>query len=599
MNTAQLLAEWAIRSSILILCAALLLRALRVKDASIRLAAWTAIVCSSLAIPVLIAVFPKLPLALMPAAAPAHAGPVLAYEGTSVHEVIQQQPAPSTDIDWARIAAATYALIAGILLLRLSAGLLLTRRLLTASRATGLKSEGIEIRESDRITSPVTVGILRSNILLPVDWPGWSRAKLDAVLAHEMSHVRRKDPAIQLLSAIHRALLWYSPLSWFVHRSIVRLAEEASDDAAVAVTRDRASYAEVLLDFMQRGVQRVDWHGVAMARYGRPDERIHRILDGRVLSNGVTRGTVAAIGLLALPLAYLTAAAQPQRAPQVTRAPRTPQIAESAATLNTPAHLGQPPMLAQAAAQKQPSESDARKDRSTTLRYRICLGDTQSGSWDSNDRLDDEALRSRFGRRFAWFRQGGNEYVVTDAGVLAEIERAMEPQEKVNRMQDQVNGLQSVVNESQSKVNSQQNEVNGLQDHVNQHQNEVNALQEGVNQRQDLLNRIQSSATKEDKEALIQKMEAAIRELRNGSGGGDQETVNRRQAEVNAEQHRVNEAQNKVNSTQSGVNAEQDKVNAEQHKVNEEQARVSAQFNERIREIFDSAVRRRLAQRLL
>ena len=96
---------------------------------------------------------------------------------------------------------------------------------------------------------------MRPAIVLPGDWREWDAAKLDAVLAHERSHIRRRDPAVQVLSAIHRALLWHSPLSWFLHRRIVRVAEEASDDAAVAATRDRASYAEVLLEFMQRGVR--------------------------------------------------------------------------------------------------------------------------------------------------------------------------------------------------------------------------------------------------------------------------------------------------------------------------------------------------------
>jgi hypothetical protein len=65
MSTIQFLAEWALRSSILIASGALLLRALRVKDPSIRLAAWTAILCGSLAIPALTAVLPKLPLVVM------------------------------------------------------------------------------------------------------------------------------------------------------------------------------------------------------------------------------------------------------------------------------------------------------------------------------------------------------------------------------------------------------------------------------------------------------------------------------------------------------------------------------------------------------
>ena len=134
------------------------------------------------------------------------------------------------------------------------------------------------------------------------------------MLAHERSHIRRHDPAVQLLSAIHRALLWHSPLSWFLHRRIVRAAEEASDDAALAVTRDRALYAEVILDFIQRGVRGAGWQGVPMARYGRADKRIDRILDGTVLSRGVTRWSVAAILALGLPLAYLAACARPQTA---------------------------------------------------------------------------------------------------------------------------------------------------------------------------------------------------------------------------------------------------------------------------------------------
>ena len=152
-------------------------------------------------------------------------------------------------------------------------GLLLARNLRLHSRPTDLTAGGAEVRESQRVTSPVTVGLARPVILLPADWRAWGQAKLDAVLAHEQSHVRRKDPAVQFLSAMHRALLWHSPLSWVLHRGIVRLAEDVSDDAAVAVTCDRTSYAEMLLEFMHHGI-RVNWHGAAMARYGRADARI-------------------------------------------------------------------------------------------------------------------------------------------------------------------------------------------------------------------------------------------------------------------------------------------------------------------------------------
>jgi hypothetical protein len=65
MTTIQFLADWALRSSILILSGALLLRALLVKDPSIRLAAWTAMLFGSLTIPALSAVLPKVSLAVI------------------------------------------------------------------------------------------------------------------------------------------------------------------------------------------------------------------------------------------------------------------------------------------------------------------------------------------------------------------------------------------------------------------------------------------------------------------------------------------------------------------------------------------------------
>jgi len=305
MITIGFLAEWALRSSILILSGTLLIKVLRVKDPSVRLAAWTAMLCASVAIPLLSVSLPAMPVkaapvtvfrnVVQPSAAPA--APSIA-----VFRSVSPAAPRRAHFDWVII----YFIVTAALFLRLCFGLAFAARLLHRSWPTELDG----VRESGHITSPVTVGILRPAILLPVDWREWELAKLDAVLAHERSHIRRRDPAVQVLSAIHRALLWYSPLSWYLDRQIVRLAEEASDDAAVAAVCDRAAYAETLLAFMQRAVGRPNWQGVPMARYGSPEGRIHRILDATTLSRGVTRWSIAAILMLGMPLAYVIAAAQ-------------------------------------------------------------------------------------------------------------------------------------------------------------------------------------------------------------------------------------------------------------------------------------------------
>jgi predicted nucleic acid-binding Zn-ribbon protein len=598
MINGSFLIEWALRSSILIGAGAALLWLLRVKDPSIRLAACIAAVCGSLCLPLLTMTFPKLPVVVRQASAtdtwtPAPAVRAAASENrVAIETPLRETPRSS---DWRGVLAGLYALIAGLLLLRLGMGLVLARRLTGQSRTTELSTVGVEVRESERVTSPVTVGLIRPVILLPADWRAWSVAKLDAVLAHEQSHVRRRDPAVQFLSALHRALLWHSPLSWVLHRSVVRLAEDVSDDAAVAVTRDRTSYAEMLLEFMQSGVQ-VNWHGAAMARYGSADARIHRILNSTLLSRGVPRGAAGLICLLAVPLVYVTAAAVPSQA--VGAVSNTTVTADSASAV-APSEPGtvtpvEPSAFVQASAASSAAEHP--KKEAAQRRYIIVLGNSESGSWDSRDRISPDALRSRFGNRFAWFRNEGAEYVVTDEGVLRDIERAMEPQKKVNAQQDEVNRLQSAVNTLQDKVNARQNDVNGVQDKVNVQQDKVNSAQAAANKRQDLLNRIHDAGSDNGRDSAVKKVEALLNELRTAPAAPSQEEVNRLQAKVNEEQSRVNALQNKVNEEQSRVNAEQGKVNVEQGKVNEVQTKVSAEFHKRIQEIFDSAIRSGLAK---
>ena len=169
-------------------------------------------------------------------------------------------------------------------------------------------------------------------------------------------------------------------------------------------------------------------------------------------------------------------------------------------------------------------------------RYVIVQGHSTSGSWDENNSPSTDELRSRFGDRFAWFRKDGHEYVVTSSSVMDELDRAMEPQKNVNRMQ--------------AGVNREQGRVNEMQGVVNEHQHDVNAMQAEVN----------------------------------ANRGADQERVNRNQGVVNAEQAKVN--------------AEQAKVNAMQEKVNQEQHRVSAELNRRVQEIFESALQSGVATEL-
>jgi uncharacterized protein (TIGR03435 family) len=326
MTMIQFLGEWLVRSCILILAGTLLVWLLRARNPEFRLTAWTAMLAGSMAIPLLAAALPKVPMPLLrvPARASATASLPDPAESPAMlpsPRILDSLTAPAPPrppnaklFDWMRFAAVLYALPASALLLRLFVGLVISLHMFRRSRPTGIMAERFEVRESELVASPVTIGVLRSAVLLPLDWRNWNSAKLEAVLAHERSHIRRRDPAAQFVSAIHRALLWASPASWFLHRGIVRTAEQISDDDAIAATHDRVSYAEILLEFVQRGAGQTSWQGVPMASYDRPEKRIRRILHSTDAPRRVTRWGIAAALALAAPLTYLAAAAQPQSA---------------------------------------------------------------------------------------------------------------------------------------------------------------------------------------------------------------------------------------------------------------------------------------------
>jgi hypothetical protein len=312
----------------------------------------------------------------------------------------------------------------------------------------------------------------------------------------------------------------------------------------------------------------LDSQGVAMARYGRLDARISRILDGTSLSRGLNRWSALAILVLGVPLACVVAASQLPVTPAAPSAPTAP--APPVALPVAPQAPVEPPAPSAVTgfSSVQVSTEQGSPSQRTIRRYLIVSGDSMSGSWDSSHGMNQAELREKYGPRFAWFLSGGHEYVVTDAGVLEELRQAMAPQDEVNRLQDEVNKQQDVVNQHQEKVNAAQNEVNKMQD--------------GANRRQDLINQLQQAKGDED---LLRKLEAALAELRAHKGEApDQDSINREQGKVNAMQERVNE--------------EQGKVNAQQEKVNQEQQRVSAKYKGRVEAILESALQRHVAQEM-
>ena len=351
--------------------AGLILLLVRDKSWSLRFSVWKVVVCAALAMPILASAMPPLAVALpfldrLPefnwkiekSQAPAAQG---VYVPASVATSVANSQAVATDahlfaarnsviaspgtasaaksrdrhyfkVPWLVVASAVYVAVATYLAFRFLLGWFLSRRLRVGARtitqantaarfdaharAAGLHSVP-RLAESERLTVPLTCGVLDPVVLFPADWRSWDADTLDAVMVHEISHVARRDALTERVALLHRTIFWFSPLSWWLRHRLAELAEEASDQAALAAGAEPTKYAEILLGFFEdlnSVTQRAEWQGVAMAQAGRAEKRLERILQGRmVVTKRIKRSLAAVVVLASIPVIMVSASMQPRR----------------------------------------------------------------------------------------------------------------------------------------------------------------------------------------------------------------------------------------------------------------------------------------------
>lgn len=91
------------------------------------------------------------------------------------------------------------------------------------------------------------VGLFRSRIIIPEGlFSRMEKMEVDAVLLHELVHVRRRDNLLRLLQAGVVALFWFHPLVWWLHRRLIGDSERACDEAVLRLTDARDAYASGL-----------------------------------------------------------------------------------------------------------------------------------------------------------------------------------------------------------------------------------------------------------------------------------------------------------------------------------------------------------------
>jgi TonB family protein len=100
---------------------------------------------------------------------------------------------------------------------------------------------------SDEIASPVTFGWRKAVILLPANFPALDAPVQDAILCHEVMHVRRGDWLFTVAEEIVRAIFWFHPAIWWLLGEIGLAREQEVDRLAIEITHEREQYMDALL----------------------------------------------------------------------------------------------------------------------------------------------------------------------------------------------------------------------------------------------------------------------------------------------------------------------------------------------------------------
>ena len=145
------------------------------------------------------------------------------------------------------------------------------------------------------VPTPFTLGFVRPRVYLPDSLQGPAR---QAVLLHERTHIRRRDPLVKPLFYAVVCLHWFNPLAWLALRAFEHDMEAACDEAAVqgCTLAERSTYCESLLHFAMQG-RPIRTPGSLAFGQGSVKERIVHLLHYRRLGSGALALCAVAVGV--------------------------------------------------------------------------------------------------------------------------------------------------------------------------------------------------------------------------------------------------------------------------------------------------------------
>ena len=157
----------------------------------------------------------------------------------------------------------------------------------------------MRVLESRLVRVPAVIGWCRPVLLLPASaLAGLTAVQLEAIIAHELAHIRRHDYLINGLQSVIETVLFYHPAVWWLSGRIREEREHCCDDVAVAACGDAVAYGRALADLDE--LRQTEGALVIAANGGSLTRRIQRLVSAPVPPS---RGGLAALVFCGLAIA--------------------------------------------------------------------------------------------------------------------------------------------------------------------------------------------------------------------------------------------------------------------------------------------------------
>jgi beta-lactamase regulating signal transducer with metallopeptidase domain len=138
----------------------------------------------------------------------------------------------------------------------------------------------VDVLLCEAVPGPISCGVVRPIIMLPMDARSWQDDDLRRSIIHELEHVRRGDWITQCVARVVCACYWFHPLVWIGWRQLILEAERSCDDAVLRGA-EATVYADQLVALAERLSTAPSRSLLAMANPTDLATRVAAVLDGR------------------------------------------------------------------------------------------------------------------------------------------------------------------------------------------------------------------------------------------------------------------------------------------------------------------------------